>query len=94
MEICKKEVWVLMSKDRKVIVKGIPRYRYLCMINGNDQKRIMTYASRGRAAASARGFYADGLWNEYTDKPHDMDYDEYLQIEPVKVEMTMKIIEE
>lgn len=48
MEI-KEEVYVIMSKDRKLIAKGVPRNRYLCLVDGNDKKRILTYSSIGTA---------------------------------------------
>lgn len=37
-------VWVIMSKDKKKIVKGNPRHRFLVRLDDNDDnKRVMIY---------------------------------------------------
>ena len=57
MEV-KESVWVIVSKDRKVIAKGVPRNRYLISIDDkNDKKRILTYASKGKAEAGFKDSY-------------------------------------
>ena len=59
----KEEVWVLMSEDRKVIAKGVPRNRYKCLVEESN-KRILTYSSEGKARASSEGFYiSSGVGN-------------------------------
>lgn len=41
--IIEEKVWVIVSKDRKVIAKGVPRDRYLVAIDDEkDKKRILT----------------------------------------------------
>lgn len=57
MEI-KKKVWVLMTKDGKKIAKGVPRNRHLIDVNDEkDNKRVLTYSSKGVAEANSWGFY-------------------------------------
>lgn len=64
MEI-KKKLWVLMTKDRKMIAKGVPRSRYLIPIdNVEDNKRVITYSSKGVAEANAWGFYGASEYKE------------------------------
>lgn len=68
MEIENKKVWVIMSKDRKVIAKGTPRNRNLVLIeNKKDKKRLITYSSKGMAEAGFKNswFYSYGLPTEY-----------------------------
>lgn len=63
-----KDVWVVMTKDNKMIAKGVPRSRYLIPVDDKkDNKRIITYSSEGKANANKTGFY--GQWtNGYTDE--------------------------
>lgn len=65
------KVWVIVSKDRKVIAKGVPRERYLVEIDNNfDKKRILTYASKKKAEAGFKNsfFYQNaGLSKHYTE---------------------------
>jgi hypothetical protein len=45
-----RNVWVIMSKDRTVIAKGVPRNRYLIKVDDEkDNKRILVYQSELRA---------------------------------------------
>lgn len=45
-----KKVWIIVSKDRKVIAKGAPMHRYLISIdNEEDTKRVLTYGSKQKA---------------------------------------------
>lgn len=39
-------VWIIMSKDRTLIAKGVPRNRYLVKVDAKDKKRILTYTSK------------------------------------------------
>jgi len=60
MILIEKEVWVIVTKDRKMIAKGVPRNRYLIPIDDlKDKKRILTYSSKGMAIAgyTGSGFY-------------------------------------
>jgi hypothetical protein len=53
MVIVEEEVWIIVSKDRKTIAKGVPRNRYLCDIDDKkDKKRILTYKSKCRAESA------------------------------------------
>ena len=95
----KKELWVIMSKDRAVIAKGVPRSRYLELVDSDDTKRILTYSSEAKARlgfSNGNGFYGQHIlanyqanWNNYhnglCEKPKLGDY-----LEAVKVEFIMK----
>lgn len=73
--------WVVMSKDRKKIAKGVPRNRYLVDVDDTtDKKRILTYSSEKIAYGNSHngvGFY--GMVDENL-------------LEPVKVEITYREI--
>lgn len=61
----KKTVWVVMTKDRKKIAKGVPRNRYLVDVDDEkDNKRVLTYASKGVAQANSYGFYGQSGYTE------------------------------
>lgn len=50
-----------------MIGKGIPRNRYLCRIDDKkDKKRILTYASKGKAESAFMDswFYGSGKYKE------------------------------
>ena len=84
----KEEVWVLMSEDRKVIAKGVPRNRYRCLIDESN-KRILTYSSEGKARASSDGFYTSVGVGEYMKENEMSKVDLYpvkaiISIEEVK----------
>jgi len=93
--IFKKTVWLIMDKTRKVIAKGVPRNRYLCLVDDiTDRKRVLTYNSEGMAK---NGFISSGFY-------HEMKADGYLStiygnnvddiktyLEPVKAIITIKI---
>lgn len=87
--ISKKEVWVIMSRDRKVIAKGTPRNRYLVeTADESDTKRLLTYSSEGRARAGFSGgcyFYTHRLPKEIQDQYRDSN-----SLEAVKVEMIIQ----
>ena len=95
--------WVLMSKDKKVIAKGVPRNRYICLI-AESNKRILTYTSEGKARASSRGFYkSDGvrdyLQQLFPDKLMGDIYnmgsvEDIIELEPVKVILSIEIKED
>lgn len=79
MEI-KKTVWVIMSKDRKWVAKGVPRYR--CLVEVDDKKnwqRILTYDSKGMAES--------GFKNNWFYGPHHL---EPKDVEAVEMEMILK----
>lgn len=59
-EIKNETVFVIMSKCRQYIAKGTPRNRCLIAVDDTkDKKRILTYASKGKAesAYTISGFY-------------------------------------
>lgn len=72
MEKFKQEdtVWVIMSKNRKLIAKGVPRNRSLVLVNDiNDSQRILTYSTKNKAESAFKnhGFYDWGL-EEHIDE--------------------------
>ena len=72
--------WIIMTKDRKRIAKGVPRDRWIIdMSNKKDKKRILTYNSKAKAEAAFKrsGFYGG--------RPDD-------QLEAVEVEVVMRYI--
>ena len=86
--ISKKTVWLIMSRDRKVIAKGTPRNRYLVPVDDeSDTKRLLTYSSEGRAKAGFKssGFYTHQLPQELRDNYNNSD-----SLEAVKVEMLIQ----
>lgn len=59
--VIKENVWVIMSKDRKLIAKGIPRDRKLIRVdNKEDKSRYLTYSSKNKAES---GFKSCGFYN-------------------------------
>lgn len=77
--------WVLMSKDRKYIIKGANHDRELIPVNDKkDKKRLVTYDSEAKAQVMvSRAFGSDY---------HTYDEHEGL-LEPVKVRITIEEIE-
>ena len=88
--IVEEYVWVIMTKDRKLIAKGIPRNRYLCGIN-ETSKRILTYSSKKLAE---NGFKLSGFcltkqsrdWEKENGFCHSK-YEEYLEAVKIKVQI-------
>lgn len=67
-------VWVIMSKDRKVIAKGTPRNRWLIPIDCKvDRKRIITYSSQKMAEAGFKGCWFYSVKESSMYKPEDME---------------------
>ena len=53
MIISEKVVWVIMSKDKRLIAKGTPRNRKLVKIDDEkDNKRYLTYSSKAKAESA------------------------------------------
>ena len=85
MEIENKKVWIIMSKDRKVIAKGTPRNRELVFTDDlKDKKRLLTYSSKGMAESgfTKSFFYQYKIGTKYTSD----------DLEAVQVEMSIKTI--
>ena len=75
-----KDKWVIMSKDRKYIAKGVPRDRWIIKVDDmKDKKRIMYYTTKNKAqdAIDSSGFYG---W--LTKSKEDL--------EPVEVTITIE----
>lgn len=73
MEIAK-TVWIIVSKDRKVIAKGVPRERNLVLIDDEkDEKRILTYSSKKKAENAYKNnyFYTNAQTKSYG--PDDLE---------------------
>lgn len=62
-----KTVWLIMTKDRKLIAKGTPRNRYLVAVNEKDGKRFLTYDYKSKAESGFKdsGFYHSDGAREY-----------------------------
>lgn len=59
-ELIKKTVWLIMTKDRLYIAKGVPRDRWIIPVNDkDDSKRVLTYSSKKKAESAFKhhGFY-------------------------------------
>lgn len=59
MLISNKKVWVIMTKDRKLIVKG-PDLS-LIPVDSTDGKRLTTYTTKGAATSSLKRSYFYGV---------------------------------
>jgi len=83
MEIFENRVWVIMSKDRKMIAKGTTRNRYLVEVdNLKDKKRYITYSSETKAKV---GFKNSFFFNAGNYLPEDL--------EAVEVVMNLNTVE-
>lgn len=83
----KKEVWLIMSKDRKFVAKGTPRNR--CLVKADDskdKKRYLTYSTKGKAEAGFKtsGFYGASQLDGFTYRSPLEDF-----LEAVRCEMTL-----
>lgn len=87
MEIENKKLWIIMSKDRKVIGKGTPRNRELILVSDTkDKKRLLTYSSKGMAEAGFKySFFSQ--WRLKEQKSYTLE-----DMEAVQIEMSIKII--
>jgi hypothetical protein len=72
MNIELESIYLIISKDEKLIAKGIPRNRYICHIDEKDNKRILTYASKAKAKSAYEdcGFYLSRTVEEYIEKEY------------------------
>ena len=73
--IIEEKVWIIVSKDRKVIAKGVPRDRYLVAIDDEkDKKRILTYASKKKAENGFKdSFFYKGYEGDKKYTPDDLE---------------------
>ena len=76
--------WMIVSKDRKFIAKGVPRNRWLVPVDEKTNDRILLYSSelRAKKAFMDDWFYTKGGAENL--KPEDL--------EAVKVQITYKEI--
>ena len=68
----KEKRWVIMTKDRKKIAKGVPRSRCLCSVDDvEDKQRFLTYTTKEKAesAFTRHGFYGMDDDDEYEAIP-------------------------
>lgn len=87
MEISNKKVWIIVSKDRKVVGKGTPRNRELVLISDSkDKKRFLTYSSKGMAESGFRNSFFS-QWRLVDKKDYTAD-----DMEAVEVNLTVTII--
>jgi hypothetical protein len=92
--VFKKTVWLIMDKTRKVIAKGVPRNRYLCMVDDiKDRKRLLTYNSERMAinGFTSSGFYRGDGVNQYLADKFGSDASLVTCLEPVKSIIVVKI---
>lgn len=81
-------MWVIMSKDRKFIVKGAVRNRNLVSVDKKDcRKRFFVYAQE-RLAEDASGYTPHGMeqLDDYHWSKKTRDF-----LEPVKCTMVLEI---
>ncbi len=59
MQLKLDHVFLIISKDEKLVAKGVPRNRYICHIDEKTNKRLLTYRSKNVAinAFMDCGFY-------------------------------------
>lgn len=88
MTISNKTVWVIMSKDRKVIGKGTPRNRELVFVDDEkDKKRYLTYSSKGMAESGFKySFFSQWKIKQVTGKEYEMD-----DLEAVECNLIMSV---
>lgn len=83
------KIWVIISKDRKVIAKGTPRNRFL--IHFTDTKsnlRYLTYASKAKAEVAFKNsfFYYRDASGKYAPCPYTRN-----DLEAVEAKMILEI---
>jgi len=87
MEISNKKVWIIMSKDKKVVGKGTPRNRELILVSDvKDKKRLLTYSSKGMAESGFRNSFFS-QWRLKEQKTYTVD-----DMEGVEVNLTVTTV--
>lgn len=65
------KIWVIMSKDRKVIAKGTPKNRYLVHLSDTKNRlRYLTYTSKKMAESAFKTsffYYRDESGNSFSN---------------------------
>lgn len=87
--IQEEKIWLIISKDKKVIAKGTPRNRFL--IHFTDKKsnlRYLTYTSKAKAEAAFKSgfFYYRDTSGEWAPCPYTRN-----DLEAVEAKMTLEI---
>ncbi len=61
------KVYLIVSKDEKLIAKGVPRDRYICHVDEGDNKRILTYTTKSKATSAYKdcGFFVSDAAETY-----------------------------
>ena len=67
MNINLEKIFLIMSKDEKLIAEGVPRNRYICHIGEKTNKRILSYNSKKKAESGFKdsGFYISKIAEDY-----------------------------
>lgn len=87
-DIFKSTKWVIMSKDRKFIAKGVPRNRHLVPVEDKkDKKRILYYSSKKMAE---NAFTSCGFYGEWQIKLNSEETRRSYLLEAVEVEITIR----
>jgi hypothetical protein len=92
----KKSVWIITDIEKGLIAKGVPRNRYLCLVNDkSDNKRILTYPTKKVAERAFKdyGFYTLGTDDYFLERyglrsPHYSVIKDYL--EAVEATVTLR----
>ena len=88
MNLIEENVWIIVSKDRKLIAKGVPRNRSLISLEDKSNKeRILTYQSKKKAelAFNNHGFYG---MNQLGPVENYHQYKDFLEAINVKITIT------
>jgi hypothetical protein len=88
------ERWILMDYHQRLIAKGVPRNRYICLVDGPDKKRVLTYGTENMARANNTGFYDGAGVREYIEKVYpELPRFQDPELYPVKVKVTMETLD-
>lgn len=88
MEFKLEKIFLIMSRDGKLVAKGTPRNRYIHHIDEKNKKRLLTYRSKGVAESAFKncGFYVSPETMQYVKQnyphlQHERGYIHWQQIE-------------
>jgi len=92
--IFRKNVWIIMDKTHKSIIKGATSERHLILLSDTkDRKKVLTYNSEGSAQNAIKNgwcVYEKGV-SEYIDNIYGVDTLISNCLEPVKAIISVKI---
>ena len=89
MIIEKTKVWLIMTKDKKLVAKGEVRRRELIKTSVIDKKRYLTYSSKAKAEA---GFKNNGFFGQEQIEGYERGDDLSNFLEAVECEMTLNAL--